>query len=86
MIDFTKQDALILQKDCLQALQEQHMKDLQLQMLQDAGRNNHPSLAGPLAPLATQNPVQFMTPTFIHVCLDLGVLTVLILYPGLAQC
>ena len=43
---------------CLQALQEQHMKDLQLQMLQNAGRNNHPALAGPLAPLATQDPVR----------------------------
>ena len=43
---------------CLQALQEQHMKDLQLQMLQDAGRNNHPALAGPLAPLTSHNPVR----------------------------
>lgn len=51
-----QQQASSASSPLLQALQEQHMKDLQLQMLQDAGRNNHPSLAGPLAPLATQNP------------------------------
>lgn len=48
---------ILMVANCVQALQEQHIKDLQLQMLQEAGRNNHPSLAGPLAPLQSQNPV-----------------------------
>ena len=54
-------------KSCvLQALQEQHLKDLQMQMLQEAGRHNHASLAGPLSQLQNQEAVGCLTTSLRH--------------------